>query len=297
MLIQNNIQKKLTISIFLFPSIVGLIVFNFIPMVSSIVMSTLDYDILKPLSEIRFIGFENYKELFTGSELYAVFSHTLYYMILYIPMVMITSLIIANLLSKDFKGATFYKVLFYIPVITSWVAGAVIWKWILNGKYGFLNEWLSIIGIQGPNWLSDSVWAMPGIVIASVWKDSGYYALMFLAALKGIDNTYQEAAQIDGASKLQRFIKITIPLISPMLFLVLILNIIGGFQVFESVFIMTGGGPANATTVIVERIYRNAFKFYRMGYASAYSWVLFVIIFIITFIQMKLQKKWVNYDA
>ncbi len=120
---------------------------------------------------------------------------------------------------------------------------------------------------------------------------------MFLAALKGIDNTYQEAAQIDGASKLQRFIKITIPLISPMLFLVLILNIIGGFQVFESVFIMTGGGPANATTVIVERIYRNAFKFYRMGYASAYSWVLFVIIFIITFIQMKLQKKWVNYDA
>lgn len=297
MYIQNNLQKKLTISIFLLPSIVGLIVFSFIPMVSSLVISTLDYDILKPLSEVHFLGLGNYKELFTGKELYAVLSHTLYYMVLYIPAVIIASLIIANLLNKDFKGVTFYKILFYIPVITSWVAGAVIWKWILNSKYGFLNEWLGFIGIQGPNWLSDPVWAMPGIVIASVWKDSGYYALMFLAALKGMDKTYHEAAQIDGANKFQRFIRITIPLLSPMLFLVIILNVIGGFQVFESVFIMTGGGPANATTVIVERIYRNAFKFYKMGYASAYSWILFMIIFVITIVQMKLQNRWVNYDT
>lgn len=297
MFIQNNIQKKLTISIFLLPSIVGLIIFSFIPMISSIVISALDYDILKPLSQIRFLGIDNYKELFTGKELYAVFSHTLYYMVLYIPLVIVASLIIANLLNKDFRGVTFYKILFYIPVITSWVAGAVIWKWILNSKYGFLNEWLGFIGIQGPNWLSDPVWAMPGIVIASVWKDAGYYALMFLAALKGMDKTYQEAAQIDGASKFQRFMKITIPLLSPMLFLVIILNVIGGFQVFDSVFIMTGGGPANATIVIVERIYRNAFKFYRMGYASAYSWVLFMIIFVITIVQMKLQNRWVNYDT
>lgn len=297
MYIQNNLKKKLFVAAFLCPSILGLIVFSFIPMLASAVISLLDYDILKPLSKVRFLGLGNYKELIFGKELYAVLSHTLYYMVLYIPLVILVSLIIANLLNKNFRGLTFYKILFYIPVITSWVAGAVVWKWILNSKYGFLNQWLSWVGIQGPNWLSDKFWAMPGVVIASTWKDSGYYALIFLAALKGIDKTYYEAAQIDGANRLTRFLRITIPLISPTIFLVLILNIIGGFQVFDSVFVMTGGGPANATTVIVERIYRNAFKFFRMGYASAYSWILFTIIFIITAIQLKLQKRWVNYDT
>lgn len=297
MYIRNSMGKKITIAVFLFPSLAGLLVFSLIPIISSIFLSTLEYDILKPLSTIRFLGIENYKELLTGKELYAVLSHTLYYMVLYIPLVMLASLLIANLLNRDFKGLTFYKILFYIPVITSWVAGAVIWRWILNDRYGFLNQWLSLLGIQGPNWLSSGTWAMPGVVIASVWKDSGYYALIILAALKGIDKTYHEAAEIDGAGKLQRFLKITIPLISPTVFLIIILNVIGGFQVFDSVFVMTGGGPANATTVIVERIYRNAFRFYRMGFASAYSWVLFIIIFIVTAIQLKLQKRWVNYDA
>lgn len=297
MYISNKRQKYFTISIFLLPSVLGLLIFNFLPMISSAFFSTLKYDILKPFSEVEFLGLDHYKNLITGTELYSVLSHNLYYMVLYIPLVIITSILVATMLNRDFKGSSFYKILFYIPVITSWVAGAVIWKWILNGRYGFLNQWLSLIGIEGPSWLTNKVWAMPGIVIAAIWKDSGYYALIFLAALKGIDRTYYEAAKIDGANALKRLLKITMPLISPIIFLVFILNIIYGFQVFDSIFVMTGGGPANATTVIVERIYRNAFRSYRMGFASAYSWILFIIIFVVTTIQFKFQKRWVNYDT
>ncbi len=297
MYISSNRQRRLTAFLFLLPSFAGLLVFNFLPMISSIVISTFKYDVLKPISEAEFVGLEHYKELITGKELFTVLSHNLYYIVLYVPLVIIVSTFIAVLLNRDFKGVSFYKVLFYIPVVTSWVAGAVIWKWILNGKYGFLNQWLGFIGIQGPNWLTNETWAMPGVVIASIWKDSGYYALIILAALKNINKTYYEAAKIDGANAFQRLVKITIPLISPVIFLLFVLNLIYGFQVFDSVFIMTGGGPANATTVIVERIYRNAFKFYKMGYACAYSWILFAIIFVVTAIQIKLQKRWVNYDT
>ena len=138
---------------------------------------------------------------------------------------------------------------------------------------------------------------MPGVVMAAVWKDTGYYALISLAALKGINITYYEAAQIDGASRWNKFSKITLPLISPTIFLLIVVNVINGFQVFESVFIMTEGGPAGATRVPVEQVYRNAFTYFNMGYASAISWILFIIIFIATVTQFKLQKKWVNYDS
>lgn len=287
----------MTIFLFLLPSVVGLIVFSFIPIITSLGLSFFKYDILKPVKFMKFVGLSHYKALFLGGELGEVLSHTLYYMVMYIPSIIIVSLLLASLLNCDFKGVTIYKVLFYLPVLTSWVAGALIWKWILNGNYGLLNQFLGFFRIQGPNWLTSRVWAMPGIVIASIWKDSGHFSLIFLAALKGVNKNYYEAAVIDGAGKWKRFCKITLPLISPTIFLVIILNIIGGFQVFDSIFIMTSGGPGNATTVIAERIYRNAFKFYKMGYASAYSWVLFIIIFVVTFIQFKFEKRWVNYDS
>lgn len=287
----------MTIFLFLAPSVIGLIIFSFIPIVSSFVLSLFKYDLLKPMSEMVFIGIDNYKTLLSGAELGAVLSHTLYYMVLYIPSVIMVSLIMASVLNRDFRGVTVYKILFYLPVLTSWVAGALIWRWILNGNYGILNQFLAFFGIQGPNWLTSRTWAMPGVVIASIWKDSGFYALIFLAALKSVDKSYYEAAEVDGATKWKKFFKITLPIISPTIFLVIIMNVIGGFQVFDSIFIMTNGGPGNSTTVIAERIYRNAFRFYKMGYAAAYSWVLFIIIFIVTSIQFKLEKRWVNYDA
>lgn len=283
--------------LFLMPSVVILFVFFLFPIASSFLMSLSDWDALQALSTARFIGLENYRNLFQASELPRVLSHTVYYMVLYIPLVIITALAEANLLSKDFRGRKVYKVLFYLPVITSWVAGALIWRWVLNSRYGFLNQWLAAVGIEGPAWLNSQSWAMPGVVLAAVWKDTGYYALMFLAALKSINKNYYEAASVDGASRARTFFRITIPLMTPTIFFVVIINIINGFQVFESIWIMTQGGPAEATTVIAERIYRNAFTFYKMGYAAAYSWVLFTVILATTAVQLWLQKRWVSYES
>jgi multiple sugar transport system permease protein len=283
--------------LFLMPSVVILFVFFLFPIASSFLMSLSDWDALQTLPTASFIGLENYRNLFQASELPRVLSHTLYYMVLYIPLVIITALAEANLLSKDFRGRKVYKVLFYLPVITSWVAGALIWRWVLNSRYGFLNQWLAAVGIQGPAWLNSQTWAMPGVVLAAVWKDTGYYALMFLAALKSINRNYYEAAAVDGASRVRTFFQITIPLMTPTIFFVVVINIINGFQVFESIWIMTQGGPAEATTVIAERIYRNAFTFYKMGYAAAYSWVLFAVILATTAVQLRLQKRWVSYES
>ena len=297
MYIGNERQKRRAIVIFLLPSMLGLIVFFLLPIISSLVISFLEYDPLKPLSSIEFLGFENFKKYFSNKDLAEQYSHVFYYMGLYIPTVLLTSVCEALILAKTFKGKSFYKIMLYIPVITSWVAVALIWKWMLNGKYGLINNWLQIFGISGPAWLINRFWAMPGIVIAAVWKDTGYYALIILAALKGININYYEAAQIDGASRWNKFSKITLPLISPTIFLLIVVNVINGFQVFESIFIMTEGGPAGATRVPVEQVYRNAFTYFNMGYASAISWILFIIIFIATVTQFKLQKKWVNYDS
>ncbi|MCD5414119.1 MAG: sugar ABC transporter permease [Clostridiales bacterium] len=297
MYIKNNAQKKITVFLFLLPSVAGLIVFNVVPIISALGLSFFRYDILKPIEDMTYIGLSHYRTLLSSGELRAVLTNTLYYMVMYIPIIIVVSLLLASMLSRKFKGVTVYKVLFYLPVLTSWVAGALIWKWILNGEYGLLNQFLAFFGIQGPSWLTNRVWAMPGIVLASIWKDSGHFALIFLAALIGVNKSYYEAAEIDGAGTWKKFSRITLPLISPIIFLVIIINIIAGFQIFESIFIMTGGGPGNATIVIVERIYKNAFKFYRMGYAAAYSWVLFIIIFVVTYIQFKFKKRWVNYDS
>lgn len=297
MYIPNKRIKRLIILVFLLPSLVGLFVFCLLPMIASIFYSMLEYDVLLPLSEVKFVGIENYSKLFSEGEIWKALWHNLQYLLMYVPAIMVTSMIIAVLLNKDFKGRNLYRIIFYTPVITSWVAAAVVWRWILSGKFGYINQALAIFGITGPSWISNPDWAMAAIVIVAIWKDSGYYALFFLAALKSLDRTYYEAAEIDGAKWFQRLFKITLPLISPTIFLILTYNIIAGFQVFDSVQIMTEGGPAGSTQVMVERIYNYGFRMYKMGYAATWSWVLFAIILVATVIQFKLQRKWVNYDV
>jgi multiple sugar transport system permease protein len=293
----NRREKRWTVSLFLLPSLAGLLVFCLAPMIASIVYSLLDYDLLKPLESIEFVGLRNFARIFTGRELYTTGLHTLTYVFLYVPLVLVVSMFQALLLNRDFRGKPFYRVIFYTPVITSWVAAAVVWKWLLNGQYGAFNQLLGLLGISGPSWLNDRSWAMPGVVIAAVWKDCGYFALIILAALKAIDKTYYEAAAIDGARFWRKLTSITLPLISPALFLLVVMIIIGSLQVFDSVFIMTGGGPAGATTIFMERIYRYAFKMYKMGMASAFSWVMFLLIMLFTLVQFRLQKRWVKYDT
>lgn len=297
MYLPNQAGRRRATAVFLLPSLVGVIGFCLLPILASAMFSFTDYDLLMPLDSMNFVGFDNFRRILTGSEFPKVLAHTFTYLILYLPLILLTSVSEALILNKSFRGHGLFRTITYTPVITSWVAAAVVWQWVLSGKYGLLNQMLASFGITGPAWLNSKTWAMPGVVLAAVWKDTGYYALMVLAALKSIDPAYYEAASIDGAGSVKKLTSITLPLISPTLFLLIVINIIYGLQVFDSVLIMTNGGPGGATTVFLERIYKYAFKQYKMGLASAYSWILFALILVFTAIQFWLQKKWVNYDA
>ena len=299
---KKNKKRNLISAIpFMLPSLAGMVIFSILPIIISIVISFTKWNGLDRLTgrtlKDNFIGFENYREILCTSEFWKVLGHTCYYIVLYIPLVLIMSLLIATILNKSMKGITTFRVMYYIPVLTSWVAASLIWKWVLSPQYGVLNQILGIIGITGPDWLTNKVWAMPAIVLASVWKDMGFYGLFLLSGLKAIDTGYYEAAEMDGAGKVKQFFKITIPMLSPSMFFCIIMALINAFQLFPQVQIMTEGGPNGATQVMVERIYTYGFKYFKMGYASAYSWLLFVIIFILTLIQMKLQNKWVHYES
>ncbi|MBQ7850878.1 MAG: sugar ABC transporter permease [Clostridia bacterium] len=297
MYIPRTAGRRRTIALFLAPSLIGVVLFCLLPIAASLVFSVMDYDLLMPMSSMKFVGLKNFTRILSGREFPKVMMHTFTYLVLYLPAILVMSVGQALILNRTFVGQKLFRTVCYTPVITSWVAAAVVWQWVLSGKYGLLNQMLAAIGITGPAWLSSAKWAMPGVVIAAVWKDTGYYALMVLAALKSIDGTYYEAADIDGAGPVKKLTAITLPLISPTLFLLIVINIIYGLQVFDSVLIMTDGGPGGATTVFLERIYKYAFNQYKMGLASAYSWVLFALILVFTAVQFWLQRKWVNYDA
>lgn len=297
----KNARKLMQAIPFMLPSFIGMIIFSLLPIITAIGLSFTDWSGLGEfsLSTItnNFIGLKNYKQLLENAEFWMSVGHVLYFIVLYIPLAFISAMLVALILNSSKKVSGVLRVLYYIPVLTSWVAASLIWRWVLSSQYGVLNSLLSVFGIAGPDWLTNKYWAMPGIVLASVWKDMGYYGLYIFGGLLGIDPTYYEAARVDGANKRTILFKITIPLLSPTLFYCLIMSLINAFQLFPQVQIMTGGGPNGATQVPVERIYTYAFSYFKMGYASAYSWLLFVIILILTLIQLKAQKVWVHYEA
>ncbi|MCG8452740.1 MAG: sugar ABC transporter permease [Spirochaetales bacterium] len=284
-------DRNLTIVLFLAPVMLVFLVFKAAPLVMTAGISLLDWDVLKPFSSARFVGMKNFSKWFSSGELWNVLHHNLTYLGLYVPAVIVLSVLQALVLNQEVKGMRVFRACFYLPVITSWVAGAIIWRFVLNGRWGFVNQWLGSLGILGPNWLEDPHWAMPGVVMACLWKDTGYYALIVLAALKSMDKNCFEAARVDGAGPLSRFFRITLPLLSPTLFLLFVYNLMSGFQVFEPIYIMTEGGPANATTVLVERIYRYAFGLYRMGDASALTIILFLLVLSVTVLQLAFEKR------
>ena len=299
---RRNERSFLSASPFLTASLIGFAIFYFAPMVISVVISLTDWNGLDRLlapgfMEEHFIGLDNYKAILTGAEFWKVLKNTLVYIVLYIPLMLTTSTAIAALLSRQRRGVGAFRVLYYIPVLTSWVAASLIWKSLLSPQYGAMYGIVAFFGMEGPGWLTDEKWAMPAIVLVSVWKDMGFFGLILLSGMIGIDRTYYEAAEIDGAGSWTRFLKITLPLLTPALFYVLIVSLINSFQLFPQIMIMTDGGPNGATQVMMERIYKYGFRYYRMGYASAFSWILFIVIMICTAVQMRGQKRWVNYDT
>ena len=292
----------LVASPFLLPSLIGLMVFSLIPLIISGFISLTDWNGLDQLMQPgffqdHFIGLDNYKTILTTPEFWRTLGNTAEYIVLYIPLMLAASLLVATLLSRPRKAIGMFRIVYYIPVLTSWVAASLIWKSVLAPQYGALNGILEIFGIEGPGWLLDEKWAMPAIVLVSVWKDMGFFGLILLSGIIGINRTYYEAADIDGANGWIKFTRITLPLLTPSIFYVVIVAMINSFQLFPQIMIMTDGGPNGSTQVMVERIYKYGFRYYRMGYAAAFSWLLFVIIMACTGLQMRVQERWVNYDA
>jgi multiple sugar transport system permease protein len=285
-------RKVGLVSLFLLPALIPLIVFRLVPMVASLLVSTTEWNLLRaPV----FVGIRNYVDVLTDPKFHKALGNTLYYLVGYLPLVLIFALTIAVLLNSKLKGAAFWRSIYFLPVVTSWVVVALLWKWLLSPEGGIVNYVLSLVGIHGPGWWTDPNWAMPSIIIASVWKDIGFDMLILLAGLQGIPQHLYEAATVDGANRWEKLRYITLPLLTPSILFATILAMIGAFQVFDQVWVMTEGGPAGATTVVMEQVVKNAFKYGLMGEASAMSWVLFAIILIFTVFQLRFQKRWVHY--
>lgn len=244
----------------------------------------------------KFIGFDNIVRSFTKDDLfYKALVNTLYYVFVTVPVSLLLSFLIALLLNQKLKGIGFFRTSFYIPYITSGVAVVLLWGWIFNAQFGLINYFLSWFGINGPNWLSDTRWAMPAIIIMGVWS-IGNSIIITLAGLQDIPEQLYESAEIDGANAFVKMTRITLPLVTPTLYFNLVMGIIGGFQIFMQPHILTGGGPNYATHTYMMHIYDYGFRYGEMGYASTLAWILFIIIMTITQIVNRTSKYWVHYD-
>lgn len=281
------------VALFLAPGLSGLLLFTVGPILASLGLTLFEWDLLTPP---RFVGLQNFVDLSRDREFWAALRHTLVFIAGYVPSVTVLALLVALALNTKLRGLLTLRTAFFLPVVSSWVAVALLWSWLFNPRFGLLNYLLGLLGITGPNWLFDPAWAMPAIVLTSVWKDLGFVMVLFLAGLQAIPLDYYEAAALDGASPFQQLWRITIPLLAPTTFFVTVISLINSFQVFDQVWIMTGGGPAGATSVLVEQVVKHAFSYGRMGYAAALSWVLFGLVFGVTLLQFRLQRQG-SFDA
>jgi multiple sugar transport system permease protein len=285
-------RKVRVVSLFLAPSLLALVAFSLGPMLGTLWVSLQDWNLIRPA---EFIGVENYRELWGDEDFHRALRNTLYYLVGYLPLVLAGGLGLAVLVNSKLRGIAIFRAIYFLPVVTSWVVVALLWKWLLNPNDGLVNWVLGLIGIEGPGWWTSRTWAMPSVILASAWKDLGFVMIILLAGLQGIDETLYEASRIDGASRWRQLRSITLPLLTPSLLFVVVISMINGFQVFDQVWVMTDGGPAGSSTVVVQQIVQNTFSYGRAGYASAQSVVLFLIILAVTAVQMRLQKRWVFY--
>lgn len=287
-------RRWITGYIYLLPSIAFLAMFTVFPVFASFYISLTKWTLIKPP---EFVGFENYRILFDDPVFYRTLWHTVYYTFGTVPLSIIFSLLLAVAMNQRIKGITIFRSAYFLPVISTWVAVAIIWRWIYNPQFGLLNAFLGMFRIPPQNWLGDTRLAMPSVILTSIWKGLGYNMILFLAGLQNISETYYEAAKIDGASKWAQFRYITIPLISPTTFFVLVTSIISSFQVFGPIYTMTNGGPVGSTEVLIFYLFQNGFRWYKMGYASSIAWILFIIILLFTLFQQYLSRRWVHYGS
>ncbi len=284
---------------FLLPSLLGFAFFIAFPILGSLLLSFTEWNFLAGFRGIHFIGLDNFKHLVSGQDDWFSKSmfNTVIFALVTVPIGLLLGLLVAVLINKYVYASGLFKVVVFIPYISSVVASAVVWMVVLHPSYGPVNSFLLSVGVDNPpGWFTDMKWAFPTVMAFHIWQTLGYTVIVFMAGLKGIPAELYEAATIDGAGEVKKFRHITIPMISPMTFFLSTMGIIGSFKVFDSVKVLTNGGPGNETTNIAFYIYREAFSFYKMGTANAAAWLMFIIIFVITMIQIKQQNKWVVYD-
>jgi len=285
-------RKALIVLLFLAPSAAPLLVFTVVPMISAAWISLHKWNLIKPM---QWVGLRNYTALLHDGDARAALLHTVEYVAGYLPIVYAGGLALAVLLNRRLAGRNFFRSIYFLPVVTSWIVVALTWQWLLNPSNGLVNAVLGKFGITGPDWWASPTWAMPSVILASAWKDLGFVMVIMLAGLQSVPVNYLEAAAIDGASAWQRFWRVTFPLVSPSTYFVVVISVINGFQVFDQVYVMTGGGPAGATRTVVQDIYDLSFRYGSIGSASSLSWLLFVLVLGITLVQSRLQRRWVTY--
>ncbi|MFC1960581.1 carbohydrate ABC transporter permease [Chloroflexota bacterium] len=287
--------NKRTPYLYIAPMMIGLIVFRLGPIIIAFIMSFTRWNVR---TAPTFIGLGNYQELLSSDTFWLVLKNTVLFAAIYVPGVIVLAMILALLVNQTLRGIAFFRGLYFMPYITSMVAVAMVWNWIFSTRFGLLNSMLRTIGMTNPpRWLADPETALLVLIIVTIWKTSGFQMLILLAGLQGIPGTMYEAARIDGANRRQMFWKITLPLLSPVMFFVLVISIIDAFKTFEVTFAMTEGGPLNSSTTLAYFIYQNAFVYNRMGFASSLAYVLMILVGTLTVINFSVRRRWVASDT
>ncbi|MDI9421098.1 MAG: sugar ABC transporter permease [Bacillota bacterium] len=288
-----NSRNRLTAYCFLLPNLIGFVTFTLLPVLAALGLSFMRWDSYSPIS---FVGLRNFQLMLKDSSFKIAFWNTLYFTGLTVPLTIVAALALALVLNKGLRSVKIFRSIHFFPHVASTIAVAVVWQFLYHPDMGPINHFLRAIGIgDPPRWTASVTWAMPAVILMSVWKSAGYYMVMFLAGLQGIPQHLYEVATIDGATAWQKFRSVTLPLLTPTLFFVLTMNLIYSFKVFDQIYIMTQGGPGRATSVLVYYIYTQAFVNQNFGYASAMATVFFLLILGVTIVQFRMQEKWVNY--
>jgi multiple sugar transport system permease protein len=288
----NSTREAAWAFLFLTPFFLGLLFFILGPVVAAFAISFSSWDLLSPP---RWVGLENYRLMLGDRLFWIALKNTVYFTAVSVPATLLLALGLAVLMNRRIRGIEALRAIYFFPVTASIVAVSLLWAWMYTPDFGIINYLLSLVGLPKVNWLVDPQLAMPSVIIMSVWRGLGFNIVVFLAGLQSIPRDLYEAAALDGAGGWDQFRHITVPLLTPTIFFATIMALIASFQVFEQTYIMTQGGPANATMTLVYQIFLNGFTYLRMGYASAQSFVLFAMLFAITIVQVRLQYRWVHY--
>ena len=280
---------------FILPSLLGFLIFTFIPVVISLCLSFTSWNFMEGIEGIKFNGLANYIRLFSDEWFLNSYKNNIIFTAVTVPVLIALGLVMATIINKYIYGGGVVRTMIFIPYIASVVAECTVWMVLLQPSYGPVNEFFRSIGIANPpGWLADFKWSLPSIMIIYVWQQVGYYSIVFLAGLKGLPEDVYEAAKVDGASSIRQFFSLTVPLISPTTFFLTIMGIIGSFKVFDQISVLTQGGPGSSSSVMAYYVYRTAFDYFEMGYANTLAWALFVLVFIVTLVQWKMQAKFSN---